>query len=580
MQPSTLAKRFWLLLFFLIGVFYLWGLGSQPLVGPDEPRYAEVAREMLARNDFITPTLGGLPWFEKPPLLYWMMAASYRVLGVNEYAARLGPAICGLLSAAFIYWLGRNVDRNAGILARSETVAAASHDAAIRNEGNSSLGVWSALVWLSSLGAIGLSRGATFDIVLTMTVTGALACFLVIETTRRSNGAACGLLSSLSMLSYRARELIVLVGFYLFAGLSLLAKGLVGFVIIFGVIAVYYAIRRERPNGRFLQSLLWGLPLALIVAGVWYGPIIARHGWRFIDQFIIQHHFARFVTGKYHHPGPIYFYLPVLIVLSLPWAFVLVASMFSSRRWRWRGASALDRARVFCLVWLVVPVLFFSFSSSKLVAYVLPVLPAISFLVGERIDCFIKAERGHKVLRLTGAGLIVLGIGGGWYFHERFGIGLNCWIAAASPLLLVGAAALLRPQIRKPLFILIALAVLASSALALKCGAPAVARQESVRDLLAAAAARGYTTTPVVEMHTVERTAEFYAASRFAYGSDGEPLKFEGAGQVIEAARRNGGLVLCFVPIEYESQLTTLRNAQVDVIADNGRVALFAVKVR
>lgn len=570
------------MLFTLIGVFYLWGLGSQPLVGPDEPRYAEVAREMLARHDFITPTLGGFPWFEKPPLLYWMMAASYRVLGVNEYAARLGPAICGLLTAAFIYWLGRNVratpgitDRTAGDANNKTPNAPAENDPR-----DNSLGLWSALVWLSSLGAISLSRGATFDIVLTMTVTGALACFLVIESAQSARDPACGLLSSLSMLSYRARELTVLVGFYFFVGLSLLAKGLVGFVIIFGVIGVYYVIRRERPRGGFVRSLLWGIPLSLIVAGVWYGPMIARHGRVFVDQFIIQHHFARFVTGKYHHPGPIYFYLPVLVVLSLPWTFALLAALFSSRRWSWRGAAGLDRARVFSLVWLVVPVLFFSFSNSKLAAYVLPALPAISFLVGERIDCFIKADRGNKVLRLTGGGLILLGIGGGWYFHGRFGIGVNCWITAASPLVLVGAAALVRPQLRKPLFALIAIAVFVSSALALKCGAPVAARQESVRDLLAAAAARGYATTPVVALHTVERTAEFYAANRLTYGSGGDPVKFEGAAQVIEAARRNGGLVLCFVPIQLESQLTTLRDAQVEVIADNQRVALVAVRLK
>src|SRR3981081_2979137 len=105
-----LAKRGWLLLFLSIAAFYLWGLGSLPLVGPDEPRYAEVAREMFARRDLITPTLGGLPWFEKPPLLYWLMIASYRVLGISEYAARLGPAICGLLTAVFVYWIGKTIE--------------------------------------------------------------------------------------------------------------------------------------------------------------------------------------------------------------------------------------------------------------------------------------------------------------------------------------------------------------------------------------------------------------------------------------------------------------------------------------
>ena len=102
MQSSLLAKRVWILLFVAIAIFYVWGLGALPLLGPDEPRYAEVAREMLARRDLVTPTLGGMPWFEKPPLLYWLMMASYRVFGVGEYAARFGPAICGLVSAVFV----------------------------------------------------------------------------------------------------------------------------------------------------------------------------------------------------------------------------------------------------------------------------------------------------------------------------------------------------------------------------------------------------------------------------------------------------------------------------------------------
>ena len=93
MLPSTLAKRVWLLLFLAVIATYFYGLGHFPLIGPDEPRYAQVAREMYLRGDLITPTLGGHTWFEKPALLYWMMMGAYGLLGVSETAARLGPAI-------------------------------------------------------------------------------------------------------------------------------------------------------------------------------------------------------------------------------------------------------------------------------------------------------------------------------------------------------------------------------------------------------------------------------------------------------------------------------------------------------
>src|ERR1700733_16105659 len=93
-QPGQVP---WLVYGILIFAVYLFALGTIPLIGPDEPRYAEVAREMYASRDWITPTLGGYHWFEKPALLYWMQATAYSVFGVSEFSARLGPALCGLL---------------------------------------------------------------------------------------------------------------------------------------------------------------------------------------------------------------------------------------------------------------------------------------------------------------------------------------------------------------------------------------------------------------------------------------------------------------------------------------------------
>ena len=127
---------------------------------------------------------------------------------------------------------------------------------------------------------------------------------------------------------------------------------------------------------------------------------------------------------------------------------------------------------------------------------------------------------------------------------------------------------------------MISIAAFATAAIGLKCAAPAIARTQSVRDLLATASARGYANAPVVQLHTIERSAEFYATNRIRYGSDGEPVKFEGAAQVIDAARKSGGLVLCLVPIEFEAQLTTSQQTNSEIIAENGRVALILVSVK
>ena len=134
----------------------------------------------------------------------------------------------------------------------------------------------------------------------------------------------------------------------------------------------------------------------------------------------------------------------------------------------------------------------------------------------------------------------------------------DCLIFAAAPLAIVGWAALIRPQLRSPLLVLIVVAIIVASGVALKCAAPALARTESVRDLLTVAGARGYATTPLVQLHIIERTAEFYAAGRLTYQVDGDPVKFEGVMQVVEAAQRNNGVVLCLVPLQFESQLTSL----------------------
>jgi 4-amino-4-deoxy-L-arabinose transferase-like glycosyltransferase len=547
---SKLAKRVWFLLLLAIAAFYLYGLGALPLVGPDEPRYAQVAREMLQRRDLITPTLGGFPWFEKPPLLYWLMIASYRVFGVSEFSARLGPALCGLVTAGFVWWVARNIEK----LSPGDEPEA--------NE----YGQWSVLVFLSSLGAIAFSRAASFDILLTMTLTAALSFFFVWHL-RQGHGATA------------KKGAALLTGFYFFVGLSLLAKGLVGGVLAFGVIAAYLLARRERPSPALMLSLLWGLPVTLIISGTWYGPMIQRHGWLFIDQFIIKHHFARFLTNRYHHPQPFYFYLPILALISLPWTAFLVASFASVPPREWRAETAMARGRLFWFVSIVVVVLLFSVSGSKLPAYILPALPGAALLVAERIIALRGFRRGLNLIRLTAIIFILGGAGVIVFSVLDPAVPKWCVVSVVLTCFAVGAFALLRPRHRVAALQLFAGAAVVVSAIALHCSVPVVAR-ESVRDLLRTADSRGYGAARLVGLHTVERPAEFYAAGRIAYQADGEPVKFEGAGDVVEFARSSGGIILCFVPSEFESQLTSYSGVETELVGSNGKVSLWVVKAR
>jgi 4-amino-4-deoxy-L-arabinose transferase-like glycosyltransferase len=548
LQCSTLAKRAWLLFFLAAFILYLYGLGRLPLIGPDEPRYAQIAREMLERGDPVTPTLGGQPWFEKPALLYWMMMATFGAFGVSEWAARLGPALCGLLTGLLLYMVWRKVER-------------AGEASATRAGG---LGLWSGAAILSSAGMLVFSRGASFDVVVTMTLTAALACFLIAETST----------------SERERRRW-LAGFYAAVGLSLLAKGLIGIVIPVGVVSAYFLLRREWPARSISWSVLWGVPLALVVSAAWYGPVTARHGWTFIDQFIIQHHFARYLSNKYHHPQPFYFYLPVLALFTLPWTPFLIASLAGARRWNWRAAEAQSKLRVFALVWLVVPVAFFSLSGSKLPGYILPALGGAALLVGERLRTFTRDESsGLRSMRATGAGLLLLAIAIVVYLIY---VGQVYWVRAlvvALPLSLVGPFVMVRANLRAWSAALVIGATFTATLLAVTLVLEQGARGESVRDLILEASSRGYSSAPVLELHTVERTAEFYAAGRVVRGPDNDIMKFEGVPEIAEAVRRSRGPALVIVPLEHVGLLTSYAPLAVEVIGDNGEVALVAVRVR
>jgi 4-amino-4-deoxy-L-arabinose transferase-like glycosyltransferase len=472
LHPSTLAKRLYIFLFVIIIAFYLYGLGKLPLLGPDEPRYAQVAREMFLSGDVVTPTLGGHTWFEKPALLYWLIAAAFKVFGMSEWAARFGPALCGLLTIAAVLFVGREIDR----------------------EEPRGFRFWSVVVTASCLGLIVFSRAASFDVVVTMTTTWSLAFFLLRELPTTRNKRA------------------LLAGFYVFVGLSLLAKGLVGVVIPFGVVGLYYLLRRAWPSRSVLLSLLWGIPLAVAVSAIWYGPVIARHGWSFIDEFFVQHHFARYVSNKYHHPQPIYFYPVIILMLTLPWTPYLIIALSKVRSWEWRGTDSLSIVRIFSLAWLLFPVVFFSFSGSKLPGYVLPVLPAAALLVSDRLT----RVRDSK------------------------------W-----PLMIAGATVIL-------------------VVIALNFAALRYANRESVRDLLLLADARGYANAPVLAQRSDDRSPEFYAYGRVVYRPDGEPVTFDEVS--VDAARGLGGKLVVMIPAQYVENFRSTPG--IEVIGDNGRNAL------
>ena len=540
MQPSALAKRLFILLFIIVVAFYFYGIGLMPLVGPDEPRYAQVAREMFLRNDLITPTLGGRTWFEKPALLYWLMIAGYKLFGINEFAARFGSAICGLLTILAVWILTRHYERSQ----HSELAG---------------LSWWSTMAAATSFGLIVFSHGATFDIAVTMTLTWAFAFYFLHDQARSIN-----------------RRRLLVIGFYAAIGLSLLAKGLIGIVIPAGVIGLYHLLARKRPSRELLLSVIWGFPISLLVAAVWYGPVISRHGWTFINDFFIQHHFARYVSDKYQHPQRIYFYIPMILMLTVPWTSFLIDAFARFRLRKFSGANSAPELSLFAASWILFPLVFFSFSGSKLPGYLLPVVPAAAVLIGERMTRLTSGEGARWPIIGTGLIAVALAVGGIYYAANSGMPLLRSAILVSLPILIAGLFAVIFSRLKTAALLTVAFGSVLTLGLVVRFVAVDVAQRQSAKDLLAIADSRGFAGLPLF-IRRDDRSPEFYANERVVYGSDGEPARLEAISDMVQETTRRGTPILVLVPLEHLDQYKNPN--YVEIIGDNGTVAMLVTKV-
>jgi len=321
---------------------FLYGLGQFGLIGADEPRYAQVAREMLQRHDWITPVLYGQPWLEKPPLYYWQAMIAYSIFGVSDWAARLPSAVDATLLVLAIYVFLRRF--------------------------RPGFELDGALIAASSAGMIGYSRAASMDMALTATFTvGMLGWW----AWRESGGKL---------------YLFVLYGS---AGLGMLAKGPVA-PFLAGLVIVLYSV--AAGEFRLIFKSLWfpGIVLFCAISLPWYFAVQIRNP-NFFHAFIIEHNLDRFSTNLYHHPEPLWYYLPVTALALIPWTVFVVAALVETLRLWWAGRKSNSAGQsglenqfgMFACCWLIVPVVFFSISQSKLPGYILPAIPAGGLLLAE-----------------------------------------------------------------------------------------------------------------------------------------------------------------------------------------------------
>ncbi len=502
-KQTTTASIIWIGFALLVACVYFFGL-TIPLLGPDEPRYAQVAREMFERGDWVTPTLGGAHWFEKPALLYWLEIAAYSLFGVSEFAARFGSVIFGLGTILCLWLLGRIVAANSSL---------------------SDLERWLVVIAASTLGIIVFSRGASFDIIVTFPLTASLTGFFAFDQAKYD--------------SFKSKYL-PLIAYYFFIGVAVLAKGLIGIIFPFAIVGFYHVLSRRMPNRTFIISLVWGTFLAVVTAGLWYWPMYHRHGYEFIDEFFVQHHFQRFTSNKYLHPQPFIFFFWVLPLMVLPWLPFLFAAIGKIAKEAFRRGSSVtpkidtplafssSPILVFSLAWLAVPLVFFSFSGSKLPGYILPAVPPAVIVTS---------------------------------------------------LYLIGPLSGSRKWRRAVL--IIASATLAIEVALLQFVVPKFADNDSTRTLISTAADRGYSTNPVVNLHTISHNAEFYAAGRLLRDQNGKLRRLNSAAELKPILESNQGQpILVLVPLEYLYDLLRNESLRPEILLDNGELVIAAVSLK
>jgi dolichol-phosphate mannosyltransferase len=334
---ATTWKRFVILLA-IIGPLLFLRL-SYPLTYPDETRYAKIPAEMLASGDYVVPTLGGEPYLDKPPMLYWVTAGLYHTFGVSEGSARLAAALAALGTVLAGFWIGRRVV----------------------GERAAWLGT---LLFATSLGILGSGRFLTTDpLLVTMVTTGLLAAILGVGGDR-----------------YRA-------GWWIFSGfacgLGVLTKGPVALVLCLPPVLVGRWLSASRVRLTLWRWIQFAVPIVAL-ATPWF-VLISKTRPEFVSYFFLRHHFERFVNA-FDHALPWWIYLPTILVLLLPWTVVLPSLIARAGSRRAEARETRSREEGYLVLSALWTIGFFSLSSSKLPSYVIPALPPIGLVMGRLFD--------------------------------------------------------------------------------------------------------------------------------------------------------------------------------------------------
>lgn len=348
---------------------------TRDLWNPDEPRYMEVAREMVVLDSYVIPHLSGEIYSEKPPVWFWGTAALWRLgLGYNSGRILTMLAVMGVLAMTWRF---------------------------VRSQAGARAGLLAALVTLTTVFVLDIGKLGVLDPLLTLFTTGAILCgYAAFHAQGRR----------LRLLWYSA---------YALAGLATITKGPVGLAVPLLVLLAYGIVDRQRVRAGGWAHLV-GFGVCLAVISAWVVPACVMGGEEYTDTILFEQNLGRAVSSDSHR-NPIYFYLTVAPWRLFPWILLLVPAVIST--WRlWKRER--DQLSLFSLLWLVVPVLFFSLMSGKRDRYILPIVPAAGILCGRYL--VLKAGEGVRFPRadrwLLSIGLGIVGLTAGFLGAAIFAV--------------------------------------------------------------------------------------------------------------------------------------------------------------
>ena len=327
-----------LILVVVYALLWFGTLNYRHLIPSDEGRYAEIAREMLVTGDWVTPRYNGYKYFEKPPLQIWATATAFNIFGVGDWQARLWTALTGFLTIVFIGFTGARI-----YCARAGWLAA--------------VALASSPMWVIGGHINSLDMG--------------LSAFLV--------AALCSLLLAQTS-SNKTYSRNWMWACWAFMALATLSKGVIGVAIPGMVFAVYSITAWDWKIWKRLH-IISGSILFLAITAPWF-VLIAQRNPEFLEFFFIHEHLQRFTQTAHSRTGPIYFFLPLLLLGFLPWIAQVPGAI--AQTWRERNPEFSSGWLLTC--WFVVILGFFSISQSKLPGYIIPLFPALALIVGSQLD--------------------------------------------------------------------------------------------------------------------------------------------------------------------------------------------------